>query len=458
MIIDGFTINLSKLKKNINMWTHRRSGHTHQRGLLDHRNPYERDRTRVIHCPAFRRLQRKTQILGTDEGDFHRTRLTHSLEVASIGISIVRNLRRLKVGKSISDLLPDDDLIAVICLLHDIGHPPFGHGGEVALNYLMREHGGFEGNAQTLRLLTKVDTSYGEFGLDLTRRSLFGVLKYPVPWSKIVNLTWPHAVTDAKKSFRINDWIPPKAYFDLEQAEVDWILDPFSSADRSKFQSLRREPNKQLHGLSAYHGFDCSIMDIADDIAYGVHDLEDAIHLHLITREQFDSTELHTILADTPWSSRIEALLTALFANSLSTRKEAIGEMVNYFITSVKIAKLDTGFEQAMLQYNVVLDPAAHAFLDYCKMCIYRCVIDSQAARTFEYGGQKVVLRLFEAFSSNPENLLDIKNRVLFQEAQDVSSAQRVICDYVANMTDEYAYRMHERLFGFNTRTIFERL
>jgi dGTPase len=440
------------------MWTHRRSGHTHQRGHLDHRNPYERDRTRVIHCPAFRRLQRKTQILGTDEGDFHRTRLTHSLEVASIGTSIVRSLRMTHPDNVLNTLLPDDDLISVICLLHDIGHPPFGHGGEVALNYMMREHGGFEGNAQTLRLLTKVDTSYGQYGLDLTRRSLLGILKYPVAWSKVVALNWTNSVWDAKKSFRINDWVPPKAYFDLEQTEVEWILAPFSDKERDRFQLLRTPPDPQKHGASVYHSFDCSIMDIADDIAYGVHDLEDAIHLRLIARDQFDMPELRAILADTPWANRIDSLFDALFAYSLSTRKEAIGEMVNYFITAVDITLVEPEFEQPMLQNNVTLHASARAFLEYCKACIYRCVIDSQAARTFEYGGQKVVLRLFEAFSSNPENLLDAKNRLLFQEAQDLASAQRVICDYVANMTDEYAYRMHERLFGFNTRTIFERL
>ena len=441
------------------MWTHRRSGHTHQRGHLDHRNPYERDRTRVIHCPAFRRLQRKTQILGTDEGDFHRTRLTHSLEVASIGTSIVRSLRMTHPDNLLNRLLPDDDLISVICLLHDIGHPPFGHGGEVALNYMMREYGGFEGNAQTLRLLTKVDTSYGQYGLDLTRRSLLGILKYPVPWSKVVTLTWPNLAIDAKRTFRINDWLPPKAYFDLEQTEVEWILAAFPDADQNRFQTLRSAPDRAHHGLTAYHSFDCSIMDIADDIAYGVHDLEDAIHLRLIARDQFDTSDLRAILAQSPWGiSHSSQLLDSLFAYSLSTRKEAIGEMVNYFITAVDIAMVEPEFEQPMLQHNVVLDPVAQLFLDYCKACIYRCVIDSQAARTFEYGGQKVVLRLFEAFSSNPENLLDAKNRLLFQEANDTASAQRVICDYVANMTDEYAYSMHERLFGFNTRTIFERL
>src|SRR3990167_10180123 len=99
------------------MWTHRRSGQVHQRGSQDHRDSYERDRTRVIHCPAFRRMQRKTQILGTDEGDFHRTRLTHSLEVASIGTSIVRNLLIKHQDDVFASLLPTDDLISVICLL-----------------------------------------------------------------------------------------------------------------------------------------------------------------------------------------------------------------------------------------------------------------------------------------------------------------------------------------------------
>ena len=441
------------------MWTQRRSGHTQQRGQLDLRNPYERDRTRVIHCPAFRRLQRKTQILGTDEGDFHRTRLTHSLEVASIGTSIARNLRIAYADNVVNELLPNDDLIAVICLLHDIGHPPFGHGGEVALNYMMRESGGFEGNAQTLRLLTKVDTSYGDFGLDLTRRSLLGILKYPVRWSKVVSLAWPDLAIDTKGATRVNDWVPPKAYFDLEQTEVEWILAACTDEDRSRFQILKVQPDLTCHGVSAYHSFDCSIMDIADDIAYGVHDLEDAIHLRLISRDQFDTPELRDILAASPWSkSHSEQLLDALFANKLSTRKEAIGEMVNYFITAVDISLIAPDFDQPMLQYNVILDSMAKSFLDYCKACIYSCVIDSQSARTFEFGGQKVVLRLFEAFSSNPENLLDAKNRILFQEAGDKAGAQRVVCDYIANMTDEYAYRMHERLFGFNTRTIFERL
>lgn len=440
------------------MWTHRRSGQTHQRGHLDHRNPYERDRTRVIHCPAFRRLQRKTQILGTDEGDFHRTRLTHSLEVASIGSSIVRSLRMNCHDNPMHDWLPDDDLIAVICLLHDIGHPPFGHGGEVALNYMMRHHGGFEGNAQTLRLLLKLETSYGDYGLDLTRRSLLGILKYPVPWSRVVAQQSPEAPLDNYAPIRINDWLPPKAYFDAEQMEVDWLLQPFQDADRCLFQSLMCDPNEYHHGKAAYHSFDCAVMDVADDIAYGVHDLEDAIHLRLIRRDQFDTAEFRQLLDGSPWVNQASRFLDALFANSLCVRKEIIGELVNYFITSVCVTLSNDVFQHKLLQYSVALLPRARELLDYCMQCIYQYVIDSQEARTFEYGGQKVVQRLFEAFSSNPENLLDIKNRQLFAQAPNQTQAQRVISDYIANMTDEYAHRMHERLFGFNTRTIFERL
>lgn len=438
------------------MWTERRSGQTNQRGNLDHRDPYERDRTRVIHCPAFRRLQRKTQILGTDEGDFHRTRLTHSLEVASIGCSIVRHLAAVYQEKHVLALLPSDDLINVICLLHDIGHPPFGHGGEVALNYSMRNAGGFEGNAQTLRLLTKTENSYGVFGLDLTRRSLLGILKYPVSWSRVIASTLPSV--EAQQAIRINDWLPPKAYFDCEQHEVNWLLAPFCEEDRQLFQSVAHLPQERLHGRAAYHSFDCSIMDVADDIAYGVHDLEDAIHLRLVNRAQLDTPPFRQLLSATPLNAHQDELLDCLFDQALYRRKQAIGEMVNYFITSTQVIVTHDTFQDHLLKYNVVLLSEARALLNYLMESIYRYVIDSQEARTFEYGGQTVVLRLFEAISSNPISLLDNKNRALFDNAMDLSVARRVICDYIANMTDEYAHRMHERLYGFNTRTIFERL
>ncbi|MDX2345910.1 MAG: anti-phage deoxyguanosine triphosphatase [Legionella sp.] len=443
-----------------NEWTERRSGKNHQRGEQDKRGPYERDRTRVIHCPAFRRLQRKTQILGTDEGDFHRTRLTHSLEVSSIGCSLLRRLAIDPANQIHIDLLPNEDLISTICLLHDIGHPPFGHGGEVALNYMMRLHGGFEGNGQTLRLLTKLENSYGAFGLDLTRRALLGILKYPVDRARVVALEMPsvHESTRQHESICINDWLPPKAYFETEMPEVTWLMQVLPDSEKTLFQSLLTAPEASQHGTSKYHSLDCSIMNIADDIAYGVHDLEDAIQLRLIERAALDTADFRALLAKTTLAKRPLPLLDALFDDAMFVRKQAIGEMVNYFVTSTEIQIIDEAFETGLLKYNVKLLPEAKVLLDALVACIYKHVIDSQEARTFEYGGQTVVLRLFDAISSNPMGLLNIKNRILFEEAADEASARRVICDVIANMTDEYAYRMHERLFGFNTRTIFERL
>lgn len=438
------------------MWTSRRSGIPHQRSQFDHRSPYERDKTRVIHNPAFRRLQRKTQILSTEEGDFHRTRLTHSLEVASIGVSLVRNLKRQLKDADLIDLLPCDDLITVICLLHDIGHPPFGHGGEVALNYTMRDHGGFEGNGQTLRLLTKTESTYGPFGLDLTRRTLLGILKYPVVWYKVIALERPYLTTSLHKTIRINDWLPPKAYFESEEAEVAWLLSPFQEAERERFQSLFQPPSADKHGKTAYFSLDCSIMNIADDIAYGVHDLEDAIHLKLIDREVFDTPLLREMLTETSLS-QADMLIHHLFHQDLHLRKEAIGELVNYFITSISLTIAHEAFNNPLLRFKAMLAPEAERLINWLVDFVYRHVIDSQAARTFEYGGQTIILHLFEALSSNPTSLLDQKYRQLYQKAENESEAYRLLCDYIANMTDEHAYRMHEKLFGFSSRGLFER-
>ncbi|RYB33883.1 dNTP triphosphohydrolase, partial [Legionella pneumophila] len=166
---------------------------------LDHRTPFEKDKCKVVHSYSFRRLQGKIQIVSGKDSDFHRNRLTHSIEVASIAKSIFNNLLyRLQQDKkkNLEDKLiflnsqkneDIDTLLDTIGLLHDIGHPPYGHGGEQALNYKMRNYGGFEGNAQTLRLINKVDS------LNLTYRTLLGVLKYPATYSALVNVkTYPN--------------------------------------------------------------------------------------------------------------------------------------------------------------------------------------------------------------------------------------------------------------------------
>ena len=433
------------------MWTDRRSGHEHQRSQQDHRDPYERDRNRVIHCSAFRRLQRKTQILGTNEGDFHRTRLTHSLEVASIGVSIARRLALTPLARFLESLLPHDDLVQAICLAHDMGHPPFGHGGETALNYMMRDHGGFEGNGQTLRILSQHETSYSPYGLDLTRRTLLGILKYPVSHSRVVRAQ--QGTLSSRQPLCINHWVPPKAYLDCDTPQVVWLLSIFSQDDQELFQAITEPASTQHHAKACYHGFDCSIMNIADDIAYGVHDMEDAIHLHLMRREQFDTPHCRHLFSE---AGLAQSLMHGLFDEALDVRKQSIGELVNYFITSVQVKVSHDAFNAPLLKYNAVLVPEARALLDYCMQCIYDGVIDSPQARAFEHGGQRVILTLFEAIVSNPKSLLDLKNRRLFDEAGDEDSAWRVVCDFIADMTDDVAYRMHQRLMGLNTRALFE--
>lgn len=156
-------------KDQAHLWEARRSGTALTRAHSEYREAYVRDRARVIHSAGFRRLQAKTQVLGIGEGDFHRTRLTHSMEVAQISRGITRHLQAIgrTDGAEWVSWLPNPNLIETISLCHDLGHPPFGHGGEVALNFASREAGGFEGNGQTLRLLARLEAHTDGFGLDL---------------------------------------------------------------------------------------------------------------------------------------------------------------------------------------------------------------------------------------------------------------------------------------------------
>src|SRR5690606_8443661 len=235
---------------------------------------------RVIHSASFRRLQGKTQILNLGDSDFYRTRLTHSLEVAQIAAGLAQQLAQNFPGHPAVAALPGRNLIQAIACAHDLGHPPFGHGGEVALNYCMREHGGFEGNGQTLRLLSRLETYSASAGANLSRRTLLGVLKYPVAYSTVYQPgRVPRLRSDTVfvRSIDVQASAPPKCYLDTESSVVEWILSPLRPEDRAAFVEWEERPGR--HGRALHKSLDCSIMDVADDIAYGVHDLEDAIAL-----------------------------------------------------------------------------------------------------------------------------------------------------------------------------------
>ncbi len=415
------------------------------------RDNFSRDRARVIHSAFFRRLQGKTQVLGLGESDFYRTRLTHSIEVAQIASGIVETLQHDSSLSSLHKWLPPQNLIESIALAHDIGHPPFGHGGEVALNYVMRDHGGFEGNAQTLRICTKLGEYSETSGLNLTRRTLLGLLKYPACYSKVVN----NAIYQpSPTSVNIDSFKPPKCVFDCDEDSLNFVFDPVSS-DRTLFQSTQAVIGK--HKKTEYKGLDTSILELADDIAYGVHDLEDAIALRLVDDRTW-RTEVHDLLVDPlsnhPLREQIIEITDNLFSGANKTRKKAISSLVGYFIKSCTLQKRNL-FTSDLLDIEARMTEPAKRELDVLKSFVVKHVIKTAEVQTLEYKGQQMIVRLFEAIHSNPSRLLPKK---YYDEYLAHDKNPRVICDYVAGTTDDYATKVYHKIFTPSTGSIFDRL
>lgn len=424
-------------------WQDRRSG-----GLVsrpeNNRDTYERDRARIIHSAAFRRLQSKTQVLGVSDGDFHRTRLTHSMEVAQIGKGIVTYLE----GQN--KYLPPVDLIEAIGLAHDIGHPPFGHGGEVALNTMMEEWGGFEGNGQTLRLLSKLEAHTPGYGLNLSRRTLLGVIKYPVNYSLLLKKG-----TDRPVHGKVH---PPKCYHDSELDVTDWIFHPLPKEDVDLFTSYIH-PTEDRLGKTLYHSIDTSVMELADDISYAVHDFEDGVALKLIHRDVWDEV---VEKVDTKWLKHmgLEGIEDALFSRDLEAhhlRKSAIGGLVHALIISSFVEEVP-GFISPIFSYRVTLTEEAQTLLDILKNITTKYIIKSQAGQTIEYKGRHVITRLFEAFSSDPEMLMPKDFVTVYKQQDTLSDSKRVICDYISGMSDAYAGKIYSRLFIPGSGTAFDLL
>jgi dGTPase len=442
-------------------WEERRSRQNLKRHG-DRRSQFGRDLARVIHSAAFRRLQGKTQVLGIGEGDFYRTRLTHSMEAAQIGRGIASKLEKASqeptwLFPEVKPWLPPQNLIEVICLSHDLGHPPFGHGGEVALNFMMRKHGGFEGNGQTLRLLTRLEAHTEGYGLDLTRRVLLGILKYPVRYSKVRRKSLPKP--PVRIQVRSKDWKPPKCFLDCETKIVSWILESFNEKDRKKFQSFDK-PTNDKHSKPKERSLDASIMEIADDIAYGVHDLEDAIALHLVTRDQLEERLRDTVskkwLRISMGLAKTNDLLDQLFSES-NTRKQAIGGLVNALITSVEIMETSR-YDHPLLRYKAVLSSPARKLLEALKDFVNQNIIKSPQVQTLEYRGEQIIMAIFVAVEADPERLMKESFQRIWHSVGSEEEKIRIICDYIAGMTDEYATRMFERLFMPRHGTVFERL
>ena len=414
----------------------------------DVREYYDIDYARIIHSASFRRLQGKTQIFTLGANDFYRTRLTHSIEVSQIAVGIVQQLEGKVNNNPLFDelkrVLPPQRLIAAVASAHDLGHPPFGHGGEVALNYCMKGHGGFEGNGQTLRILSKLEHYPENAGANLARRTLLGCLKYPVEFSKVENKHMkPRLIHNASMPILIDRKIstPPKCYLKTEKDIVEWILDPLSKEDKKTFQKIKKIRNN--HSEAEHRSLDCSIMDLADDISYGVHDLEDAITLNLLNEKNFK--HYCDNLNDPSLPRYDEAIGYKDIVKNFSgpDAKEYVGYLVNYFVTHIEIEIIDD-FTEPLLKYRVKLKEEAKKLLGFLKDLVIKEVIFSPNVQQLEFKGQRMVIEVFDILKSAPEKYLREGSVERLRKKSD--EPERIICDYIAGMTDDYLLKTYERL------------
>ena len=390
------------------------------RGREDYRTPFQIDRDRILYTSAFRRLQSKTQVFLSGEYDFYRTRLTHSLEVAQIGRSICGRL------KATSDLLGDEhyidsDLVEAAGLSHDLGHPPFGHAGERVLHELMAGRGGFEGNAQTLRLLT--ETIYGSRGMNPTRAFLDATLKYKTLLSE---------TPDAANHFIYDD---QRAHLEFAFGTEGFASNLKPGGERNSFKSV-----------------ECQVMDWADDTAYSLNDIVDGANASFINLERLERwAEANS--PDEDASEHIEALCRAIRRDRLAP---LMGRRVGDFIAAAHLAEDGANFmagETNRYRYQIGVDPAISAESKLYKDISLDLVFRSPQLQQLDYKAHRVLGGLYEIFADNylggrsrPLRLLPEETEEALKSAPDKTVAARVICDTLAKMTDRFAVRTYRRL------------
>lgn len=360
------------------------------------RTPFQRDRDRIIHSNAFRRLKHKTQVFIAHEGDHFRERLTHSIEVAQIARALARALRC------------DEDLAEAIALVHDFGHTPFGHTGEEALDEKMRGYGGFDHNAQSLRIVTKLERRYAEFdGLNLTWETLEGLVKHNGPLTDEVGRP-------------LKGTLPP------------------AIRDYCAVQDLE---------LSRFAGMEAQCAAIADDIAYNAHDIDDGLRAGLLSLEMLESVPLPAqILAQVreryPSLDRersghelVRRQITIMVEDVIVTAQAALRALEPQSVDDVHDAgRTLVAFSAPM----AVAECELKAFL-YARLYRHPKVMHARV------GAEKIVLGLFDAYFDDPRTMPE-GWRDGFDGATDMAKARHV-ADFLAGMTDTYAIKEYRRLF-----------
>jgi dGTPase len=384
------------------------------------RTAFERDRARVVHSASLRRLAAKTQVVAPGTDDFVRNRLTHSLEVAQVG---------RELGKALGC---DPDVVDTACLAHDLGHPPFGHNGEVALNEAAKAIGGFEGNAQTLRLLTRLEAKAAHpdgrpAGLNLTRASLDAATKYP--------------------------WL-------RDESVVKFGV---YSDDAEVFRWMRAGAPGERRCLEA------QVMDFADDVAYSVHDVEDAIVAERLGTDAVlaDPCERRRVadltrdwyLADASAAEVLEALdrLRALpfwvgefdgCRRTLAALKDMTSQLIGRFCAAAQSATHQAYGGGRLTRYAADLVVPRQTALEVAVLKGLAAVYVMTASdRAPIYAQQREILhQLVDAVSSGSPDTLDLSFRGDWSQARDDGERLRVVIDQVASLTDASAQAWHERL------------
>jgi dGTPase len=360
------------------------------------RTPFQRDRDRIIHSTAFRRLKHKTQVFIAHEGDHYRTRLTHSIEVAQIARALARALRG------------DEDLAEAVALVHDFGHTPFGHTGEDALNDKMASWGGFDHNAQSLRIVTRLEHRYADFdGLNLTWEALEGLVKHNGP------------LVD-RRGNGLHGPVPPTigAYNELHDLELD-----------------------------RFAGIEAQCAAIADDIAYNTHDIDDGLRAGLLTLEMLEEVALSgSILREV--RKRYPALDPVRTGHELMRRQITL--MVEDVIAaaSANLARLKPESADAVRAAGeaiVTFTSAMTAQEKELKAFLYAHLYRHPEVMRVRVDAERIVRDLFDVYFNDPRAMPDGWREGL-DRAEDRIKARHV-ADFLAGMTDTYALKEHRRLF-----------
>ena len=394
----------------------------------DYRTVFHQDRDRIVFSPAFRRLQTKTQVFQAGEYDFYRTRLTHSIEVSRIAESLAIWLRRAH-----RDVQVDFQLLEAICVAHDIGHPPFGHAGECALNALMADHGGFEGNAQTLRILTRTiyQRSDGRGGMSPSRALLDGVLKYK------------------------------RLYADRAGDSHHFIYD--DQADILEFCFGTRDLSAELGSTKPndFKSLECQVMDLADDIAYSCFDIVDGWKARFLAPDKLESWSAGKSL-DGAQRKHLN-LLKEFMANGKLQAK--MNGLIGELIQSASLQKR-TNFMTAKTRrhaWKLTVKPSALKRIKLHKALCKDLVYGSSALRQIEFKGERILGELaktlldnYLAPSDKPSPLVPGDTHRCIVTATDASTKARHLCDYISGMTDAYALRSYKRLLDPDYGSISE--